>query len=67
MTEQEGREIEAVSLYLSDAKRRVTKALEGRNLTTPFVIEALARVALELDATGRKLKQRTYWRVEDGE
>ena len=62
-------EIEKTLLYVSEARLRAERAARtiAKDGAEPHLVEALEQAERELEALGRKLMQRTYFAVPDGQ
>jgi hypothetical protein len=65
MNEHHFREVEVVLLYLTDARRRASKAARtlSRAGGSPRAVEAAREAEQELDRISLRLMQRTYFAV----
>jgi hypothetical protein len=62
-------EIEKTLLYISEARQRAERAARAiaKDNAEPHLVEALEQTERDLEALGRKLMQRTYFAVPDGQ
>ena len=69
MSESPFAHVDTALLYISEARERADRAARAiaKDGAEPHLVEALEQAERELEALGRKLMQRTYFAVPDGQ